>query len=121
MSPELDTFAAEQQAVEHLRESRSRIEFELSKVIIGQQEVTEQLLITLFAGGHCLITGAPGLAMLGDYRNRPAEPFNDHEPVDSSAATIAPLTSPLHVIESSDQPGTVPGIVSVIVTDELGV
>jgi hypothetical protein len=34
-------------------------------------------------------TGAPGLAHLGDYLNRPADPFNDHEPVDSSAAAIA--------------------------------
>lgn len=34
-------------------------------------------------------TGAPGLAQLGDYRNRPADPFNDFEPVDSSAAAIA--------------------------------
>ncbi len=34
-------------------------------------------------------TGAPGLAYLGDYLDRPAEPFNQHEPVDSSAAAIA--------------------------------
>jgi unsaturated chondroitin disaccharide hydrolase len=34
-------------------------------------------------------TGAPGLARLGDYLGQPAEPFNDHEPVDSSAAAIA--------------------------------
>ncbi len=34
-------------------------------------------------------TGAPGLAKLGDYLARPADPFNDHEPVDSSAAAIA--------------------------------
>jgi hypothetical protein len=34
-------------------------------------------------------TGAPGLAHLGDYLDRPAEPFNEHEPVDSSAAAIA--------------------------------
>ena len=34
-------------------------------------------------------TGAPGLASLGDWRGRPAEPYNDHEPVDSSAAAIA--------------------------------
>lgn len=33
-------------------------------------------------------TGAPGLAQMGDYLDRPAEPFNDHEPVDSSAAAI---------------------------------
>ena len=34
-------------------------------------------------------TGAPGLVKLGDYLDRPAEPFNEHEPVDSSAAAIA--------------------------------
>jgi hypothetical protein len=34
-------------------------------------------------------TGAPGLAMLGDYLQRPADPYNDHEPVDSSAAAIS--------------------------------
>jgi hypothetical protein len=34
-------------------------------------------------------TGAPGLALLGDYLERPADPFNNHEPVDSSAAAIS--------------------------------
>jgi unsaturated chondroitin disaccharide hydrolase len=34
-------------------------------------------------------TGAPHLERLGDWRGRPADPFNDHEPVDSSAAAIA--------------------------------
>ena len=34
-------------------------------------------------------TGAPGLARLGDFQNRPADPFNEWEPVDSSAAAIA--------------------------------
>lgn len=34
-------------------------------------------------------SGAPGLPRLGDYRKRPADPFNPHEPVDSSAAAIA--------------------------------
>ncbi len=34
-------------------------------------------------------TGAPGLARLGDYLARPADPYNDYEPVDSSAATVA--------------------------------
>ena len=33
-------------------------------------------------------TGAPGLAEMGDYLDRPADPYNDHEPVDSSAAAI---------------------------------
>jgi MoxR-like ATPase len=52
----------EREAVERLIAGRSKIEDELAKVIIGQKEVIEQLLIALFAGGHCLITGAPGLA-----------------------------------------------------------
>ena len=34
-------------------------------------------------------TGAPGLAQLGDWRGKPADPYNPHEPVDSSAAAIA--------------------------------
>jgi hypothetical protein len=34
-------------------------------------------------------TGAPNLDRLGDWRHRPSDPFNDHEPVDSSAAAIA--------------------------------
>jgi MoxR-like ATPase len=52
----------EREAVERLIAGRARIEAELAKVIVGQKDVIEQLLISLFAGGHCLITGAPGLA-----------------------------------------------------------
>jgi MoxR-like ATPase len=57
-----DSIAAERQAVEQLIAGRTRIQSELSKVIVGQKDVIEQLLIALLAGGHCLITGAPGLA-----------------------------------------------------------
>jgi MoxR-like ATPase len=52
----------EREVVERLTGGRSRIEAELEKIIVGQKEVIEQILIALFAGGHCLITGAPGLA-----------------------------------------------------------
>src|SRR5438067_1401353 len=62
MAVELDEYLLEQQVVEQIRGSRHRIDEELSKVIVGQAGVVEQLLISLFAGGHCLITGAPGLA-----------------------------------------------------------
>lgn len=62
MAVDIDSFESERQAVEQLRSGRDRVFAELSKVIVGQQEVVEQLLLTLFAGGHCLITGAPGLA-----------------------------------------------------------
>ena len=62
MTTDLDAFQLEQKVVEQIRGSRALIDRELSKVIVGQSEVVEQLLISLFAGGHCLITGAPGLA-----------------------------------------------------------
>src|SRR5260370_29213419 len=52
----------ERETVERLTAGRAQIESELAKVIVGQKEVIEQILIALFAGGHCLITGAPGLA-----------------------------------------------------------
>jgi MoxR-like ATPase len=54
--------ASDEQLVEQLIAGRTRIDAELSKVIVGQKEIIEQILIALFAGGHCLITGAPGLA-----------------------------------------------------------
>src|SRR5437762_14123060 len=58
-SPTADT---DREIVERLTAGSARIESELAKVIVGQHEVIEQVLIALFAGGHCLITGAPGLA-----------------------------------------------------------
>ena len=58
----LSSYEIEKQTVEQLVGSRRRIDAELSKVIVGQKRVIEQLLIALFSGGHCLITGAPGLA-----------------------------------------------------------
>src|SRR5437667_11818818 len=52
----------DRETVERLTAGRTRIQAELGKVIVGQEDVIEQILIALFAGGHCLITGAPGLA-----------------------------------------------------------
>ena len=48
--------------VEQIQSARGRIVSELKKTIVGQDDVIEQLLISLLAGGHCLITGPPGLA-----------------------------------------------------------
>src|SRR3989454_5778589 len=62
METTTDSKTAEKQPVEQILSSRTQIQSELAKVIVGQKEVIEQLLIALFAGGHCLITGAPGLA-----------------------------------------------------------
>ncbi len=48
--------------VARLKEGREKMIHELKKVIVGQDDVIEEVLIALFAGGHCLITGVPGLA-----------------------------------------------------------
>ncbi|MGI8604705.1 MAG: AAA family ATPase [Verrucomicrobiales bacterium] len=60
--PVSDPYELEREIVGRLFTGRSQIESELGKVIVGQGEVIEQILICLIAGGHCLITGAPGLA-----------------------------------------------------------
>jgi MoxR-like ATPase len=48
--------------LERLTEARSRIQQEIAKCIIGQQEVVDQLLVSLFSGGHSLLRGVPGIA-----------------------------------------------------------
>jgi MoxR-like ATPase len=50
------------QLIESFRSSFDEIRTEVRKVIIGQDEVVEHLLLTLLVGGHCLITGMPGTA-----------------------------------------------------------
>ncbi|MEZ5357411.1 MAG: MoxR family ATPase [Candidatus Zixiibacteriota bacterium] len=58
MSNSADDIAALQQ----LQDSYGRIKAEIGKIIIGQQDVVDQLLIALLANGHCLLVGVPGLA-----------------------------------------------------------
>ncbi len=52
----------EHEAIRKLGEARERILSQLSRIIVGQQEVLDELLITLFTRGHCLLEGVPGLA-----------------------------------------------------------
>jgi MoxR-like ATPase len=56
------TYEFERQAVEEIKGARQRIGAELAKVIVGQEDVIEHLFIAVLSGGHCLLTGAPGLA-----------------------------------------------------------
>src|SRR5215213_8945881 len=49
-------------AIDELRETYGRLNAELGKIIVGQQNVIEQLAICLFARGHALLMGVPGLA-----------------------------------------------------------
>jgi MoxR-like ATPase len=57
--PRIDSDLA---AIERLNDGYRRIRKELSKSIVGQERVLEELLIAIFARGHCLLVGVPGLA-----------------------------------------------------------
>lgn len=48
--------------IEKLRTGSKKIHDELRKIIVGQDEVISQVMLALVTGGHCLITGVPGLA-----------------------------------------------------------
>ena len=50
------------QLVEKLNEAIKKIKFEIGKVIVGQNAIIDQLLISLLSRGHCLLVGVPGLA-----------------------------------------------------------
>jgi len=52
----------DEELLDKLVTARERILGEIRKTIIGQDEVVEQVLISLFVGGHSIITGVPGLA-----------------------------------------------------------
>jgi MoxR-like ATPase len=49
-------------AVENLVEKHKKLRQEISKVIVGQEDVVNQILLSVFAGGHALLIGVPGLA-----------------------------------------------------------
>src|SRR5437868_9806503 len=57
--PRIDSDLA---AIERLNDGYRRIRKELAKAVVGQQRVLEELLIAIFARGHCLLVGVPGLA-----------------------------------------------------------
>ncbi len=54
--------ASDLNAAENLNTAFQKIKREIGKAIIGQDEVVDQLLISLLASGHCLLVGVPGLA-----------------------------------------------------------
>ncbi|HSG99941.1 MAG TPA: MoxR family ATPase [candidate division Zixibacteria bacterium] len=62
MTNETVTAGGDVQALEKLRAAHQQIKHEIAKVIVGQDEVIDELLIALLAGGHALLVGVPGLA-----------------------------------------------------------
>src|SRR6266568_9516072 len=60
---QLDPDSAElKKRIERFQSVRDNILTQVRQVIVGQEEVLDQILISLFVGGHCLITGLPGTA-----------------------------------------------------------
>ncbi|MGA8027116.1 MAG: MoxR family ATPase [Bryobacteraceae bacterium] len=62
ISEPLTDSAEARNRVKRFQEIQSAIKREVGKVIVGQEEVIEHVLISLFVGGHCLLTGLPGTA-----------------------------------------------------------
>src|SRR5438034_10618184 len=56
------TEAQDLQTARYLNEAYQQLQEELSKVIVGQPRVIEELLVAIFARGHCIMQGVPGLA-----------------------------------------------------------
>src|SRR5437588_2192032 len=54
--------AESQQSIDKLQNAYASIKQQMTQVIVGQEEVIEQLLIALFSRGHCILEGVPGLA-----------------------------------------------------------
>lgn len=51
-----------EEAVAYFEESFNKIKHEVSKAVVGQTDIVDQLLISLFSRGHCVLVGVPGLA-----------------------------------------------------------
>jgi MoxR-like ATPase len=58
----METSPTDVQLIEQLASTVDRIKGQLAQVIVGQEEVVDQLLISLFSRGHCILEGVPGLA-----------------------------------------------------------
>jgi MoxR-like ATPase len=59
---EVSLSASEADLVRHLADTYQQMREQIAKVIVGQSEVVEQLLMAMFSRGHCLLRGVPGLA-----------------------------------------------------------
>src|SRR5262249_28027207 len=60
--PTEDLREGDPEAVRRLKDAFANIKQQLSRIIVGQEQVIEELLISLFSKGHCILEGVPGLA-----------------------------------------------------------
>ncbi|WP_306640469.1 AAA family ATPase [Sanyastnella coralliicola] len=55
-------YKSDAEALDHLREDYHKLTKEIGKVIVGQEDVIKEVIISIFGNGHCLLVGVPGLA-----------------------------------------------------------
>ena len=58
----MQTFKSDVEAIDSLKDAYQRLDAEISKVVIGQEDVVKDVIISIFSRGHCLLVGVPGLA-----------------------------------------------------------
>lgn len=58
----MQTFNSDVEAINSLKDAYERLDAEIGKVVIGQQDVVKDVIISIFSSGHCLLVGVPGLA-----------------------------------------------------------
>ncbi len=62
MNKDLENKTSDVELAEKIHKAFKKTRHEIAKIIVGQDEIVEQLLISLFSRGHCLLVGVPGLA-----------------------------------------------------------
>ena len=91
--------ASDVEAARFLAEAYQQLQDELGKVIVGQERVIEEILIAIFARGHCLMQGVPGLAKtllvstLAQAMDLSFQPHPVHARPDAVATSPAPTSS----------------------------
>ena len=58
----IKNYSSDVEAVDDLRDTYKKLRLEIGKVIIGQEEIVRDCIISIFSNGHCLLVGVPGLA-----------------------------------------------------------
>ncbi|QGJ69650.1 C-compound, carbohydrate catabolism transcriptional control [Planctomycetales bacterium 10988] len=114
------------QSVQRLNEAYERIIQELGKVIVGQRQVLEELLTALFAQGHCLLVGVPGLAKTLMIRTLASALSLDFERIQFTPDLMPADITGTEVIQEDKQSGTRelrflkgPIFANVILADEI--
>jgi MoxR-like ATPase len=58
----MQEFKSDAEAIDSLKDAYTRLDKEIGKVVIGQEDVVKDVIISIFSRGHCLLVGVPGLA-----------------------------------------------------------